>query len=251
MKPGDYIDKARWLNEVIIPASNISDKVSRTVADLPIDVTPGARQVAMVTTFRAAQADLLEPIMQALEELEALPNWEGGFLVADNIRFNWKTAPFKHYKSFSDFYQQELAEIWGKWSELQETYHRYKRGELDKTGVQDRIDKSALKQQQQAKQAKAEVVQADLNMKAGKKIDPHDNIMKVGPQGTSQSYLLRAIARRAPDVLTAYEQGKFKSVRAAAIAAGIIKVPTPLDQLRKDWKKASAAEQETFRAEIL
>jgi hypothetical protein len=39
--------------------------------------------------------------------------------------------------------------------------------------------------------------------------------------GNSGSYLLRRMARRAPEILDRYEQGEFKSVRAAAIEAGI------------------------------
>ena len=44
--------------------------------------------------------------------------------------------------------------------------------------------------------------------------------------------------------------GEYKSVRAAAIDAGIVKIPTALDQLRKAWAKASADERATFLGEI-
>jgi hypothetical protein len=37
--------------------------------------------------------------------------------------------------------------------------------------------------------------------------------------------------------------GEFSSIRAAAIAAGIVKPPTPLDTLRKAWAKASRDER--------
>jgi DNA-binding XRE family transcriptional regulator len=40
------------------------------------------------------------------------------------------------------------------------------------------------------------------------------------------------------------------SVRQAAIAAGIVKVPSVLDQLRKLWAKASEADRRTFMEEI-
>jgi hypothetical protein len=88
--------------------------------------------------------------------------------------------------------------------------------------------------------------------KQGARTDQHlDNIKKLNDGGTASQYLLRRLAREQPEILAAYERGDFKSVRAAAIAAGIVKVPTALDQLRKDWRKASPREQETFRAEIL
>jgi len=40
------------------------------------------------------------------------------------------------------------------------------------------------------------------------------------------------------------------AVRQAAIAAGIVKVPSVLDQLRKLWAKASEADRRTFMEEI-
>jgi hypothetical protein len=51
------------------------------------------------------------------------------------------------------------------------------------------------------------------------------------------------MARLSPEILARWESGEFKSVRAAAITAGIVKVKTPLDQLRSWWKKASPEEQ--------
>jgi hypothetical protein len=62
---------------------------------------------------------------------------------------------------------------------------------------------------------------------------------------------LRRLARRAPEILYRYERGEFKSVRAAALAAGIIKEKSTLEQLRSVWAKASEGEREMFLSEIL
>ena len=56
-------------------------------------------------------------------------------------------------------------------------------------------------------------------------------------------YLLARLARDHPGILSAYERGEFKSVRAATITAGIIKLKSPLDCLRADWRKASQSER--------
>ena len=64
--------------------------------------------------------------------------------------------------------------------------------------------------------------------------------------GTNQEYLLRCLARDHPDILAAYQRNEYPSVRQAAIAADIVKVPTPLDHLNKWWDKASAEEQVMF-----
>jgi hypothetical protein len=88
----------------------------RTIRNLPVDVTPGAREVAIVTGFRSVQEDALKPVMDALDILEKLSEteWRRGYLVAGPARnFDWRDAPFTHYESFADFYQQELAATWG------------------------------------------------------------------------------------------------------------------------------------------
>ena len=68
--------------------------------------------------------------------------------------------------------------------------------------------------------------------------------------GTGSEYLLRRLAKTAPDFLDRYEAGEFKSVRAASIAAGHIKVATVLEVLEKAWAKATAAERATFLQRI-
>lgn len=68
--------------------------------------------------------------------------------------------------------------------------------------------------------------------------------------GNGSAYLLRRLARIGDDWMDRYEAGEFASVRQAAIAAGIVKVPSVLDQLRKLWAKASEADRRAFMEEI-
>jgi hypothetical protein len=76
-----------------------------------------------------------------------------------------------------------------------------------------------------------------------------DNVnLKKG--GNSSSYLAGVLKRDHPDIATALEKGEYRSVRAAAIAAGIVKVKTPLDTLRSTWAKASEDERTTFLQEV-
>lgn len=49
-------------------------------------------------------------------------------------------------------------------------------------------------------------------------------------RGTRAEYLTARIARDRPDILEQMKAGAFRSVRQAAIAAGIVQPPTPLDQ---------------------
>jgi hypothetical protein len=69
------------------------------------------------------------------------------------------------------------------------------------------------------------------------------------PTGNSASYIVRRLKRDAPKVAEALARGEYPSARAAGIAAGIVKVPSPLDLLRRAWLKASKQERQTFMDE--
>lgn len=61
-----------------------------------------------------------------------------------------------------------------------------------------------------------------------------DNIKPSSTKGgTDPTYLLARMKRDAPEVAQDYLDGKHKSIRAAAIAAGIIKVPSNYEQAIK------------------
>lgn len=68
--------------------------------------------------------------------------------------------------------------------------------------------------------------------------------------GTSAAYLIGKLKRDAPDYAERLASGEFRSARAAALAAGIIKETTPLVKLRRAWKQASAEDRATFLAEV-
>ena len=74
-------------------------------------------------------------------------------------------------------------------------------------------------------------------------------------RGNRSEYLLARLARdadkcpKAATILDAFERGEYPSVRQAAIAAGIVKVPSQLDVLRKAWRAATPAERAIVLAE--
>lgn len=68
--------------------------------------------------------------------------------------------------------------------------------------------------------------------------------------GNSAQYLVRRLKRDRPDLVERLAKGEIRSARAAAIEAGIVKVPTVLDILRKAWRKATDAEREEFLREV-
>lgn len=62
----------------------------------------------------------------------------------------------------------------------------------------------------------------------------------------SRDRLAARLKRDHPDIVKRIQAGEFKSIRAAAIAAGIVKVKTPLDQLKHWWTKANPKERKEF-----
>lgn len=61
---------------------------------------------------------------------------------------------------------------------------------------------------------------------------------------------LDLLAQKSPALHAKVKAGK-KSAHRACVEAGLVKEPTPLDVLRRAWKKATPAERETFRKEAL
>lgn len=78
------------------------------------------------------------------------------------------------------------------------------------------------------------------------------DIIKVSESGagTSADYLTARLKRDHDAIFQRLAAGEFSSVRQAAIAAGIVKVPSVLEQLRKLWDKASDADRRAFMDEV-
>jgi hypothetical protein len=75
-----------------------------------------------------------------------------------------------------------------------------------------------------------------------------DDITRFTRGTTGRSYLAARIKRDRPDIAARIDD--YPSIRAAAIDAGIVRVPTPLDTLRRAWRQASQEDRETFLAEV-
>ena len=69
-------------------------------------------------------------------------------------------------------------------------------------------------------------------------------------KGNAADYLTARLKRDHGEIFQRLAAGEFTSVRQAAIAAGIVKVPSVLDQLRKLWAKATDADRRTFMDEV-
>lgn len=60
------------------------------------------------------------------------------------------------------------------------------------------------------------------------------------------AYYKRQLERRFPKLFADLTSGKIGSVRQAAGAAGLIHLPTRLDALKREWKKAGKSDRRAF-----
>jgi hypothetical protein len=99
-------------------------------------------------------------------------------------------------------------------------------------------------------EAKPSVKVAAVLRKVGrpKATGGNDGISIVSPVGSGPAYWAARLRRDHPDA--DFDESVRGSVRQAAIAAGIVKVPTVLDRLRTLWAKASEADRRAFMEEI-
>src|SRR4029079_11562082 len=70
-------------------------------------------------------------------------------------------------------------------------------------------------------------------------------------QKRDSAYLKRRLSKEAPKIYGDLLSGKYPSVRAAALAAGITKETPRLTSLKSDYSKATPAERQQFRKWLL
>jgi len=68
------------------------------------------------------------------------------------------------------------------------------------------------------------------------------------PKKRDNSYFERRLEREHPAIYARLRAGAIRSVRAAAIEAGILRRPTALNALKRDWRLASVTEKRAFIA---
>jgi len=60
------------------------------------------------------------------------------------------------------------------------------------------------------------------------------------------AYYKQRLKRDFPPIFADLRAGKFKSVRQAAAFAGLIRLPTRVDALKRAWKRATPAQRRGF-----
>jgi len=73
-------------------------------------------------------------------------------------------------------------------------------------------------------------------------VEQNNKKIKISKGSNSKEYQLKRLARDAPEILSEYEKGAYKSVREAALAAGIVKQKTIYEQIIPKIKKLNKQE---------
>jgi hypothetical protein len=71
-------------------------------------------------------------------------------------------------------------------------------------------------------------------------------VKKLKSKGPTNEYIAARINRDHPEIAARMRAGEFRSVRAAAIAAGIVKVPSALEVAQKAFRKLGPKERAAF-----
>lgn len=240
------------------PTDAITNRVRRALDDLrsgkeyaPSFTTEMLRHSGgSVADFWAAWCELLE---RAFEKFD----WSKELLV---------NGKFERYSGPADYYAREVQPWLGPIEKLQATLDHYCKGEITHDQGRERLRPKAIVRAVEAKQAAeaagvklttrqlaaaAECSQSTASRSESKADSLPENESPASVESaasglsTATIYRQRRLKADHPELWAGVEAGTM-STHAAAIAAGIVKVPTVLEQLRKLWGKASKKERAAF-----
>jgi len=239
----DLDEKSRWATEVTGPARDVLHQSLRRLVDLPGSVSEGAKEIAQLTAWRAAQAFALNPIREALDKVKSLKDWDKPFFVAPNTtRFDWRDAPIKRFDSFEHFYQSELETTWGEWKKLQESFEEYDRGEINEGQVEAKARKSGATFRARMATVPEGGTLGDNQYTEGL---TKSNVKPPSYRGGNDaSYRFSVLKRDHPEIADRYIAGEFSSVAAAVRASRGIS--DTVECLKRLWSQATPEEQAAF-----
>jgi hypothetical protein len=170
------------------------------------------------------------------------------------------------YASGADFYRREVEPFLGPLELLRTVAGRYRKGEITHDEGKEQLRKidiaaavAAEHPEMSVRQVAAEAGCSERTAASAKSCNKTDSLPEKLHTAADESnatglstatiYRQRRLKADHPDLWAQVEVGE-KSTHAAAIEAGIVKVPSVLEQLRKLWAKASEADRRTFMDEV-
>lgn len=148
------------------------------------------------------------------------------------------------YSSFAEYFTDRVRQPFRRWAELEGTY-RYA-----KTYAPELFEVAFSEATTKAQQLALSSAVPKLADHGGERKAEQRSERTLKSRGETAAYLVARLKRDHPDIVERLAAGEFKSAKAAARAAGIKVDATPLQLLRRTWKRASPAERAVFRGEI-
>jgi len=142
----------------------------------------------------------------------------------------------KTFDSFSEYFMDRLGQPLEQWAELEETYHYAK--EFGPALFNESFPNARAAFGKHGGDRRSEQAKAD---------QASDRRLKYGE---TAAYLTARLERDHPEIAEQLNAGEFKSARAAGIAAGIVKVPTRMEEAMRMFNRLSPDERSVFRAWI-
>ena len=179
---------------------------------------------------RIAQSQFREDcsaLVQMIEETDQLRLWEreiGGFTFKDRDDFLQRKVLIDYELTEQDFARVLTA---------------IRRGKPDAAAKVIRDAATVM--------AEAEPLMQHGEIGRGRADEDRPSDRRSIKAGENAAYLAARIKRDRPDIAHAVERGEYRSMRAAAIAADIIKPPTPCQRVLRLLPKLTAEDRETVR----
>jgi hypothetical protein len=186
-------------------------------------------------------------------------------------KFDWSSpllvnGEFVKYEGPSDYYRREVEPFLGPIEKLQEVAARYRKGEITHDEGKEQLRKIDLAYavavehpEMSVRQVAAESGVSYRTAQQAKVITKsnslREKVITIAEESAASGLSEATVARQRrlkadhPDLWAQVEAGE-KSTHAAAIEAGIVKVPGVLEQLRKLWAKATDADRRAFMDEV-
>jgi hypothetical protein len=137
-----------------------------------------------------------------------------------------KTSDHKTHENFQSYFEAKVRQQFAVWSDMEVAYHFA-------------VDHCPELLAKAFSEAKAYILQKNGGDRKSELYYNTDFGDPLPERGTAASYLTARLARDRPDILDQLKAGAYKSVRAAAIAAGIVQPTTPLQYVQTGWRKAA------------
>lgn len=120
-------------------------------------------------------------------------------------------------------------------------------GEGDALSYEDAVRYCEVRRKDVARRLRAEMPAMPAHGEVGNgRVDNVNSTPSEG--GNSATYLARRLKRDAPEIAAELADGKYRSTRQAAIAAGILSDPSPLEKAQKAFLRLEEDERRDFLA---